>query len=302
MKNNKMKLGIAAVVVVLILIVSLVTPKLLGNRNKIVVGTKDFTEQLILGNMYADLIEANTDLKVERKLNLGGTNPCFESLKSGSIDMYIEYSGTVDLTLLKNKFEVLPNEEVIERITNQMHEKYGVKVLEEIGFNNAYCLAIKPELASENNIEKISDLELYPNEFKFASSTEFLNREDGIESLNKKYTLDFIEEIPIEGGLRYKALASGEADVVCAFSTDGMLKKYDLKMLEDDKGALVQYRAVPLVREEILEKYPELEEVLGKLTGVLTDEIMVELNYKVDEEKSKPEDVAHQFLEEQGLL
>lgn len=302
MKKGQKKIVVLIIAVVVILLISLFFPKFIGNNNKIVIGTKDFSEQLILGNLYADLIEANTDLKVERKLNLGGTNPCFESIKSGAIDMYIEYSGTVDLTLLKNKFEILPNEQVIERITKQMAEQYGITVMDEIGFNNAYCLAIKPEIAKEKGITKISDLEKYPEEFKFASSTEFLNREDGIESLEKKYDLQFKEEIPIEGGLRYNALSSGETDVICAFSTDGMLKKFNLQMLEDDKEALVQYRAVPLVRQETLKKYPELKAVIEKLNGVLTDEIMVELNYKVDEEKQKPEDVAHQFLKENGLI
>lgn len=269
---------------------------------KIAIGSKNFTEQLILGNMYADLIEANTDLEVERKFNLGGTLPCYEALKGGSIDLYIEYSGTVDMTLLKNEFEVLPNEEVIKRITEQMKEQNHIAVLDEIGFNNAYCVAVASDFSEEYGITKISDLEKHKGEFRFSPSIEFVNREDGLSSLENKYDLEFKEVSPMEGGLKYVALESGETEIVGAFSTDGMLKKYELVVLEDDKQALVQYRAVPLVREETLEKYPELQEALDLLTGKLTDSVMAELNYKVDEELQKPEDVAQGYLKEIGLI
>lgn len=274
---------------------------------KIAIGSKNFTEQLILGNMYADLIEAETDLKVDRKLNLGGTQPCYEALKSGAIDMYIEYSGTVDMTILKNEFdinksEILPNEQVIERITKQMEEQNHIAVLDEIGFNNAYCLAVSSEFAKENHITKISDLEKHKGKYRFAPSIEFVNREDGLSSLESKYDLKFDEVSPMEGGLKYIALESGETDIVGAFSTDGMLKKYELSVLEDDKQAMVQYRAVPLVKQETLEKYPELKEAVCTLTGKLTDSMMAELNYKVDEELKKPEDVAEMFLKENGFI
>ena len=265
-------------------------------------GSKNFTEQLILGNMYAELIEENTDLEVERKLNVGGTQPCYEALKQGSIDMYIEYSGTVDMTLLKNEFEILPNDVVIERITEQMSAEQGIAVLNEIGFNNAYCVAVSEEFSEEYGVEKISDLEPYKEQFIFSPSIEFVNREDGLPSLETKYDIQFKDVTPLEGGVKYTALESGETDIVGAFSTDGMLEKYKLKVLEDDKGALVQYRAVPLVREDTLKKYPALKEVLDKLTGKLTDSVMATLNYKVDEELQKPEDVARDFLLNEGLI
>lgn len=271
-------------------------------EQKIAIGSKNFTEQLILGNMYAELIEANTDLKVERKFNLGGTQPCYEALKNDAIDLYIEYSGTVDLTILKNQFEILPNEEVIKRITKQMKEKDNIVVLDEIGFNNAYCVAVSPELARKDGITKISDLEKYKGELRFSPSIEFVNREDGLQSLKNKYDLEFKEVTPMEGGLKYVALESGETDIVGAFSTDGMLKKYELDVLEDDRQALVQYRAVPLVKGDTLEKYPKLKDTLDMLTGKLTDSRMAELNYKVDEERCKPENVAIDFLKENGLI
>lgn len=273
-----------------------------AQNKKIAIGSKNFTEQLILGNMYADLIEANTDLEVERKFNLGGTLPCYEALKSGSVDLYIEYSGTVDMTLLKNEFEVLPNEVVIERITKQMKEQDNIAVLDEIGFNNAYCIAVSSEFSKEYGITKISDLEQYKGEFRFSPSIEFVNREDGLLSLENEYDIEFKEVSPMEGGLKYVALESGETEIVGAFSTDGMLKKYELVVLEDDRQALVQYRAIPLVREETLEKYPELKDALNLLTGKLSDSMMAELNYKVDEELQKPEDVAENYLKEIGLI
>lgn len=300
MKNKKI-LGILVVAIV-VLVGGIFVYQYLGNKDEIAVGSKNFTEQLILGNMYAELIEDNTDLKVERKLNVGGTQPCYEALKQGSIDLYIDYSGTIDMTLLKNEFEILPNDVVMERITKQMKEKNNIAVLDEIGFQNAYCVAVTKEFSEEYGVTKISDLEKYKGEFVFSPSIEFVNREDGLKALEAKYALEFKEVTPLEGGLKYKALESGETQIVGAFSTDGMLIKYDLVVLEDDKEALVQHRAVPLVREETLEKYPELKGALDKLTGKLTDSTMSELNYKVDEELQKPEDVARDFLKENGLI
>lgn len=292
----------AVILAVLLFMMGIITGCGETKDKKIAIGSKNFTEQLILGNMYAELIEANTGLKVERKFNLGGTQPCYEALKSGAIDMYIEYSGTVDMTILKNDFEILPNEKVIERITKQMKEQDNITVLDEIGFNNAYCIAVSSEFAKENKITKISDLEKHKGEYRFAPSIEFVNREDGLSSLESKYDLEFDEVSPMEGGLKYIALESGETDIAGAFSTDGMLKKYELTVLEDDKQALVQYRAVPLVKQETLEKYPELKEAVCILAGKLTDSMMAELNYKVDEELKKPEDVAKSFLKENGFI
>lgn len=296
------KIALFRVVLLCVLMGGVLTGCIGTQSKKVAIGSKNFTEQLILGNMYADLIEANTDLKVERKFNLGGTMPCYEALKSGSIDLYIEYSGTVDLTLLKNEFEVLPNEVVFERITKQMKEQNNIAVLNEIGFNNAYCVAVNSAFSEKYGIIKISDLEHYKGEFRFAPSIEFVNREDGLLSLESKYDLEFKEISPMEGGLKYVALESGKTDIVGAFSTDGMLKKYNLIVLEDDKNALVQYRAVPLVREETLKKYPKLEDALDLLTGKLSNSTMSELNYRVDEELQKPEDVARNYLKEIGLI
>lgn len=298
MKKIRKISGILVIVAVSGFIVGCGRPK----DNSIAIGSKNFTEQLILGNMYAELIEANTDLKVERKFNLGGTQPCYEALKSGSIDLYIEYSGTVDMTILKNAFEILPDKEVIARIKKQMKEQNQIAVLDEIGFNNAYCVAVSSAFSDEYGIVKISDLEKYQGKFRFSPSIEFVNREDGLESLENKYEPDFKEISPMEGGLKYIALESGETELIGAFTTDGMLKKYDLVVLEDDRQALVHYRAVPLVREETLEKYPKLRETIQMLSGKLTDSKMAELNYKVDEESQKPEDVAKEFLKESGFI
>lgn len=299
-KHRKMLTVLISVVVVAMVSTSIY--QYFENRNKIVVGSKNFTEQLLLGNIYADLIEGNTDLRVERKLNVGGTQPCYEALKKGSIDMYIDYSGTVDMTLLKNEFEVLPKDVVIERITKQMKEENNIAVLDEIGFQNAYCVAVTKEFSEKYGVTKISDLEKYKGELVFSPSIEFVNREDGLSALEAKYDLDFEDVSPLEEGLKYTALESGATDVIGAFSTDGKLKKYDLVVLEDDREALVQHWAVPLVREEVLEKYPELKEALDKLSGKLTDSQMSELNYKVDEELQKPEDVSREFLKENGLI
>ncbi len=289
-----------------ILILVLVGNTALGGLQKeekvISIGSKDFTEQLILCNLYAELIEAETDIKVDRKENLGGTQVCFEAMEKGEIDMYIDYTGTIYINILKHQAKS-DMEAVFNECKTEMKEKYGIDVLQQAGVNNTYTLAVTEQTAEKYDLETIADLKKCDSELVLGATLEFLNREDdGLPGLVKKYGFDFKKTVGIDGSPRFTAQQTGEVDIVDAFATDGLLKKYDLKVLEDEDEFFPPYYAVPMINEETLEKYPELEGVINKLSGILTDEAMQNMNYLVDEEGQEPADVARSFLEEQGLL
>ena len=294
-KHNKVILSISAVVILIIFIFTGVN----NNRNQgskiIRIGTKDFTEQHILGHMVADLIEDRTDIIVDRKINLGGTQVNFEALKSGAIDLYIDYSGTAYGDTL-NYPPISDMEEVYQTVKHDLKELFSIDVLKQMGFNNTYVLAVTKETASKYNLKTISDLTNIGNQLTAGTTLEFLNREDGIPGLTKHYNFTFKNTTGLDGSPRYLALINEDTDVVDAFSTDGLLKKFELVTLEDDKNFFPPYYAIPLVRNEITETYPEIIPIIEELGDFLTDDIMVELNYQVDELQLDPKNVAYEFL------
>ncbi len=271
------------------------------NQRQISIGSKDFTEQLLLSEMMAQLIEENTDIQAIRRLNLGGTQVAFGALKTKEIDLYIEYSGTGYGDILKND-PVSDVEVVYNTVVEEFDQQFDIAVLKQMNFNNAYTLAVTQEFAAEHNLEKISDLQSIDETTSVGTTLEFLNREDGLLGIKKIYDLSFKEEIGIDGSSRYVALENGNIQVVDAFATDGLLKKFDLKVLEDDKEFFLPYYAIPLMRNESAEKYPEVVELLDELGQRLDNETMIELNYQVDELERNIEDVAKDFLVEEGLI
>ncbi|MBE6061782.1 MAG: ABC transporter permease subunit [Clostridium sulfidigenes] len=303
MKTRKMQKGILAIssiFVILIFIFSAIT-NVNTNSKVITVGSKDFSEQMILGHMVSDLIEENTDISVNRKINLGGTQVCFSALKSDDIDLYIEYSGTAYGDTLGNP-PISDMEKVYDTVKKDFKEKFDIEVLKQMNFNNTYTLAVEQETAEKYNLESISDLSLIASNLKSGTTLEFLNREDGLPGLSKKYNFSFKDSIGLDGSPRYTALISKEVDVVDAFATDGLLKKFKLKTLKDDKNFFPPYYAMPIVRGETLKEYPEIIPLLEQLSTILNDDIMMELNYKVDELQMEPDDVSREFLVKQGLI
>ena len=291
--------GVSAMLVVLFLFTTIAAPKK-GDKT-ITIGTKDFTEQMVIGHIVADLIEDRTDITVERKINLGGTQVCFSALKSNAIDMYIEYSGTAHGDLLGNP-PISDMEQVYATVKRDFKELYNIEVLKQMNFNNTYALAVTKDIANTYNLKTISDLSQYSNELVSGTTLEFLNREDGMVGLTKKYNMTFKDSIGLDGSPRYVALMNKEVDVVDAFATDGLLKKFDLAVLEDDKNFFPPYYAIPIVRGETLERYPEIVDILDELGGYLNNETMINLNYQVDELQVEPEVVARQFLVENNLI
>ena len=271
------------------------------SEETITIGGKDYTEQFIVVHLMADMIEDRTDLSVIRKDNLGGTQVAFNALKNENIDLYLEYTGTI----YGDTLGYSPNSdmvEVYETSKNDLKELYNIDTLTQFNYNNTYVLSVKPETAQRYNLSKISDLKNVANKLTIGSTLEFLNREDGIIGLEKHYGFTFGDEIGINGANKYLAIDKGETDITDAFSTDGLLKKFNLVMLEDDLNFFPPYYAVPILRSGLLAEYPEIEGVLDELGEVLTNDIMVELNYKVDELGQQPRTVAREFLIEQGLI
>lgn len=272
-------------------------------KNTIVIGSKNFTEQLIVGNMLADVIEAKTDLKVERKLNLGGTQVAFSALNSGNIDAYVSYTGTGLINILNEDLNGKSSDDVYREVQKQYNDKYHIKWLKPLGFNNTYVLAVKQETADQYNLKTISDLAAVSDQLVFGPTIEFPNRSDGLIGLKQTYTnLNFKKVSPIDGSMRYTALETGDSDVIDAFSTDGLLAKYKLVTLKDDRNFFPPYYAAPVIREDTLKAHPELEDVINTLASTLDDDTMRSLNYKVDDLKQSPDKVAKAFLEENHLL
>jgi len=299
-KLQKLTLSFCALVVVALFAYSAFS-NIKTNKKEITIGTKDFTEQLILGHMFSDMIEEKTDIAVDRKINLGGTQVCFAALKSGDIDMYIDYSGTAYGDTL-NYPPITDMDKVYKTVKTDLKKQFDIDVLKQIGFNNTYVLAVTKETADEYSLKTISDLAKVATKLTSGTTLEFLNREDGLPGLTGFYNFNFKKSIGLDGSPRYVALTNKKTDVVDAFSTDGLLKKFELVTLEDDKNFFPPYYAIPLVRSEVLETYPELVPIIEDLGDILTDEIMIELNYKVDELQMEPATVAKEFLMEAGLL
>ncbi|AJD27301.1 glycine betaine ABC transporter substrate-binding protein [Clostridium botulinum] len=301
-KNRKRNTIITSIVGVCILL-ALVAPKILGmGHKKVVIGSKNFTEQLILGNILEELIKDKTDIDVETKLNLGGTQVSFNALKSGGIDMYVEYTGTAYGNILNIKEPNRDKDTVYNKVKKDFKEKFRIEVLNPMGFNNTYAMATTKEIAQKYNLKTTSDLAKESSNMIAGPTIEFANREDGLIGLNKAYNVNFKGVNPIDGGLRYTALVNNETQIIDAFTTDGLIEQFNLVLLEDDKRFFPDYYAVPIVKEETLKKFPELREVLGNLDGRITDEKMRKLNYEVDVNKKDPKQVAKEFLQKEGLI
>ncbi|MCB2293534.1 ABC transporter permease subunit [Clostridium algoriphilum] len=296
--SKKFKLGVSALVLVIIL--STIVASFISSSNTIVVGSKNFSEQLILGDMVSSLIEDKTKYKVDRKLNLGATNVVFTAMKSKDVDLYVEYTGTALVNILKQPTMTDPKK-VYEASKAGLAKKYGIEMLNPIGFNNTYVMAVKKDFAKKNNLETISDLSKISPKVIAGVTMDFSNRPDGFLGLKEKYNLKFKSVKGIDGGLRYTALNSNETQVLDAFSTDGLLKKFDLKLLKDDKAFFPPYYAVSLVNADTLKKYPELKGVLSLLDGKINDAEMRAMNLKVDT-GAQSKTVADDFLRSKGLI
>lgn len=270
---------------------------------KVTVGSKDFTESIVLGEMVAQLIEGNTDIKVERKLNMGGTTVNFGGLKTGDIDMYVEYDGTAYSLHLEHTEPIADPTKVYDQVKGELEQKFKLTFTKPFGFNNTYALAVPQSVADQYGIETYSDLAEHSDKLVFGTTNEFMGREvDGYNPLVKTYGFKFKDVKQMTSGLRYRAIEQNEIQAMDAYATDGKLKEFKMKVLKDDKKFFPPYNGAVLVRMQTLEKYPELKDLLDKLGGSMTDETMQELNYRVDVKEESVEQVAEDFLKAKGLI
>ena len=276
-----------------------VSPTIKGATVRI--GTKNFTEQFILGEIMAQLIESKTDLTVKRRFNLGGTMICHGALVNGEIDLYAEYTGT-GLTAILKQPVISDPEEALQYVSQAYRERFRAQWLKPFGFNNTYAVTVRAVDANKHGWAKISDLEKVAPGLRAGFTAEFAERPDGYPGLRKTYDLRFGEVRDMDPALMYEAVSKGEVDVICAFATDGRIAAYNLKPLEDDLQFFPPYHAAPIIRQEILQMHPELDGVLSLVEGLLDDAAMQRLNLAVDGKKRRPAEVAKAFLREKGLL
>ncbi len=265
------------------------------------VGSKDFTEQFIIGEMYALVLE-KAGFTVERKLNLGGTPVAQAGLVSGEIDLYPEYTGTGLLTVLK-----LPassdRQQVFSAISKGYKEQFDLVWLEPSPMNNTQALAMTKERSDALGIKTISEMIAKASELTIIGPPEFEQREDGLPGIKKGYG-DFQLKAykAVDPGLRYKGLVDGEADVAVAFGTDGEVSAFNLVLLADDKNIFPPYQVAPVVRQKALDANPGITEALNALAPKLTDATMQKLNFEVSGKQKEPADVAKEFLTQEGLI
>ena len=294
---------ITLLIMVILLSLSLVGCSMLagGRSDKIVIGGKNFTEQDILVYMMKDLIEAKTNLKVEVKPYLGGTNVVSQAIERGDLDIYAEYTGTALINILGEELITDPDK-AYEKVREIYKEKKNLVWLKPFGFNNTYTLSMRADQAKKLGINSISDLVSQSPNLILGATHEFLERSDGYKGLEKVYGLNFGSTNGMDPGLTYGACRDYKVDVIDAFSTDGRIQAFNLKTLKDDKRFFPPYYAAPVIRQDTLNKHPEIAEALNLIAGKLDEEQMAKLNAQVDLEKKDAKDVAHEWLKSQGLI
>jgi osmoprotectant transport system substrate-binding protein len=278
-----------------------------GGGPTITVGSKDFTEQFILGSMYAQALDANGFNGVA-KLNLGSAPIADKALQNGQIDLYPEYTGTSLVAIVPYKGN--PADLNSAKATYEAAKKgYAERspadtMLEPAPFNNTYVIFVRKSVAEKNGLTYMDELAQASKNLTFISYSEFQNRSDGYPNMQKNYpALDFKEiKIVNELGLRYSGLESGEGDVGVGFTTDGQLTSDQLVVMKDPKSIWPFYYPAPVVRSNVLEENPKMKEVLNSVSESLDAETMRQLNAQVDIERADPEDVAADYLEEQGIV
>ena len=272
-----------------------------GNKGSVTVASKDFTEQFILGEMYALLLE-DAGYTVNRKLNLGGTPVAQQALLDGEIDLYPEYTGTGLLTVLKLSVMSDP-QAVFDTVKQAYADQFQLVWLDPAPMNNTQALAMTKARAAELGITTFSDMVAHAGDLVLIGPPEYAEREDGIPGLKRVYgDFAFKDFLSVDPGLRYQALLNGEADVVVAFGTDGELAAYDLLSLVDDKGLYPPYQVAPVIRESVLNEHPDIADILNKVAPLLTNETMQRLNNEVSGNGREPADVAKEFLTQEGLI
>lgn len=299
-KGGKLLLTMGIVLTTLLTAAGCANSGAAGSNDTIVLATKGFAESDILANAFKLLIENDTKLKTDiKKLD---NNLLWAAIGKGDVDAYVEYSGTALINILKLKPEFDP-QKAFKTVVTELKEKNQLIALDPLGFNNTYVFAVRKYTAEKYGLKTASQLAEKSGELVFGASEEFIARPDAWPYIESIYKTKFKEIKSIQdAGLRYQAIKQNLVDVIIPYSTDSKMLEYNLVALEDDKHVFVPYDAFPIVREQTLEKHPELKDVLNKLAGKLDETSMQKLNAEVEIQQKPPLDVAREWLKEQGLI
>ena len=275
-----------------------------SNLGPVRIATKPMTEQYILGEMLGLLIEeAGYEVEITKGVG-GGTSNIQPAMEAGEFDLYPEYTSSGWVLVLDHQAEGVDDAEIFAQLQQEYEENFGMTWVGMYGFNNTFTVAVRGDIAEQYGLENTSDLAAVAGELTFGGNPDYIEREDGFGALCQTYGLEFSDVVDIDIGLKYQALSSGDIDVTNAFTTDAQLANpdTDLVTLADDKHLQVNYFCSTVVRQDALEKFPGLEDVLMQMDGLLTDREMASLNYQVEVEGLHEQDVARDFLTQKGLL
>ncbi len=266
-----------------------------------VIGAKNFTEQVVLGELLAQEIEATSHLKVERRFYLAGSYICQQALVAGRIDAYVEYTGTALTAILKQPVDRNPGS-VLQTVKSLYATRYHVTVADPLGFENTFAMVIRGDDARRLDVSTLSQAAQYTPQWKLGVGYEFEQRPDGLPGLSAAYGLKFMgEPRTMDLGLLYRALNAHQVDIIAGSSTDGPIQAFGLVALEDDRHYFPPYQAVPLVRDEALSRWPQIGTALKSLAGKITANDMRAMNEAIDGQHRDPADVVREFRARKGL-
>jgi len=292
--------ALPAAALIIILFTFAVLPSC-SRRPRIVVGCKNFTEQIILGELIAQQIENKTHLSVERRFYLGGTYIAHQSILAGRIDIYPEYTGTALTAVLKQP-PGSDRKAVYDRVRSEYEQRFHLTLGPPLGFNDTFAIEIRGDDARRLHLQTLSQAAAYTPQWRAGFGYEFMERPDGYKGLVATYGLRFAAPPRImDLGLLTRALKDHQVDLIAGNMTYGLIPALDLFVLEDDKHYFPPYEAVPVIREQTLSEHPEMQQALGELAGKISDEEMRQLNYEVDGQKRDVKEVVREFLQSKGL-
>jgi osmoprotectant transport system substrate-binding protein len=272
-----------------------------SQKTQIVIGSKFFTEQVVLAELLAQHIEARTGIHVERKTNLGGTLLVHKAMQSDQVDLYVEYTGTA-INAVLNETPAGDSAAVYQRVKQLYAERFHFAVTEPLGFENTFAMVIRGDDAQRLHLQRTSDILPYAPKWRVGVGFEFLERSDGFRGWSERYDLHFAQQPSVmDLGLIYRALQDHRVDIVAGNSTDGVIDSLHLVILEDDRHYFPPYDAVPIVRQATLEKFPQLRAALADLGGQVTGSDMRHLNYLVDAEQREAATVVREFRQSHNL-
>jgi len=273
-----------------------------SHSDRIVVGSKNFTESFILGELIAQQIERNSNLKVERRFYLAGTYICQQAILSGRIDIYPEYTGTALTAVLKEK-ATGDRSDVFQRVKSEYERRFGLTLGPAFGFNDTFAMEIRGEDARRLNLQTLSQAASYTPHWHAGFGYEFMERPDGFRGLAEAYGLHFAEQPRImDLGLLARALKGRQIDFAGGNATDGLIPALDLFVLADDRHYFPPYEAVPIIRQQVFQQHPEIAGILSALANKISDAEMQQMNYAVDGQHRDPQEVVREFLKRKNLL